>query len=125
MRIGSSSIMAPRARLLPSFVDPGSAPQRVGEAHVADQLAGFAWYFRSAAARTALPSPEQAKTSAMPADDRLRFDDHQGVGCDPIEARKNEAIEIAASALFFAAHGAGGEASGSPPRERLATGKTR
>jgi hypothetical protein len=31
----------------------------------------------------------------MLADDRLRFDDHQGVGCDPIEARKNEPIKIA------------------------------
>ena len=25
------------------------------------------------------PSPEQAKTRTMPADDRLRFDDHQGL----------------------------------------------
>jgi hypothetical protein len=34
----------------------------------------------------------------MPADDRLRFDDHQGVQNarrNPIEAGKNEAIEVA------------------------------
>jgi hypothetical protein len=44
----------------------------------------------------------------MPADDRLRFDDHQGiqnVRRHPIEAGKNEPIEFAvASGLFFAAH---------------------
>src|SRR5262249_36907516 len=52
---------------------------------------------RSAAARARPPSPEQAKPDPVPADNRLRFDDHQGaqnVGCDPIEARQNEAIKI-------------------------------
>jgi hypothetical protein len=79
-------------------VDPGSAPQRVGEAHVADQLADFEWHFRSADSRARLPSPEQAKPGPVPADNRLRFDDQQGVqnvGCDPIEARKNKSIKIA------------------------------
>jgi hypothetical protein len=79
-------------------MDPRSAPERVGEAHVADQLANFDRHSWSAAARTGLPSPEQAKPGPMPADDRLWFDDRQGVqniGCDPIEARKNEPIEIA------------------------------
>src|SRR5262249_24028951 len=79
-------------------MDPGSAPQRVGEAHVADQLADFDRYFWPANSRPRLPSPEQAETSAMPADDHLWSDDHEGVqnvGCDPIKARKNEAIKIA------------------------------
>ena len=58
---------------------PGSAPERVGEAHVADQLADFERHFRSAAARARLPSPEQPKPGPMRADDRLRLDDHQGV----------------------------------------------
>jgi hypothetical protein len=34
----------------------------------------------------------------MPADNRLRLDDHQGIQnarCNPVEGRKNEAIEIA------------------------------
>src|SRR5262245_55553824 len=78
-------------------VDPGSAPQRVGEAHVADQLVDFEWHFRSAYSRARLPSPEQAKPGPVPADNRLRLDDHQGVqnvGCNPIEARKNETIKI-------------------------------
>src|SRR5215467_11904205 len=40
----------------------------------------------------------QAKPGPMPADDRLRLDDHQGVqdaGCKPIKARKYESIGIA------------------------------
>ena len=40
-------------------MDPGSAPQRVGEAHSADQLPDFERHLRSAAASSRLPSPEQ------------------------------------------------------------------
>ena len=79
-------------------MDPGSAPQRVGEAHVTDQPTNFERHHWPAAASSRLPSPEQAKTRTMPADDRLRFDDHQGVQNarrNPIEAGKNEAIEVA------------------------------
>ena len=78
-------------------VDPGSAPKRVGEAHVADQLADFERDLRSAAARARLPSPEQAKPGPVPADHRLWFDDHhvQNAGCKPIKARENEPVEIA------------------------------
>ena len=85
-------------------MDPGRVPQRVGEAHVADQLTDFERDLRSAAARARLPSPEQAKPGPMPTDDRLRLDDYQGVqnvGCDPIKARKNEAIEIAENKLLW------------------------
>src|SRR5205823_9519952 len=39
-------------------VDPRSAPERVGEAHGADQLADFERHFWPAAARPRLPSPE-------------------------------------------------------------------
>ena len=60
-------------------MDPGSAPQRVGQAHVADQLANFERHLWPAAARSRLPSPEQAKTGTMPTDNRLRLDDHQGI----------------------------------------------
>jgi hypothetical protein len=44
-----------------------------------EDLADFKRDLRSAAARARLPSPEQAKPGPMPADDRLRLDDHQGV----------------------------------------------
>src|ERR1700758_4946178 len=53
---------------------------------------------RSAAARARLPPSEQAKTGPMPADDRLRLDDQQGVqnaGCKPIKSRENEPVELA------------------------------
>jgi hypothetical protein len=62
------------------------------------QPTNFERHHWPAAASSRLPSPEQAKTRTMPADDRLRFDDHQGVQNarrNPIEAGKNEAIEVA------------------------------
>ncbi len=79
-------------------MDPGSAPQRIGKAHVADQLANFERHLWPAAARSRLPSPEQAKTCTMPADNSLRLQDHQGIRNarrNPIEAGKNQTIEIA------------------------------
>ena len=81
-------------------MNPGSAPQRVGEAHGADQLPDFERHLRSAAARSRLPSPEQAKPGTMPTDNRLRLNDHQGIHNarrNPIEAGKNQTIEIAES----------------------------
>ncbi len=79
-------------------MDPGSAPQRVGEAHGADQLADFERHLRSAAATSRLPSPEQAKPGAMPTDHSLRLNDYQGIHHawrNPIEAGKNQTVEIA------------------------------
>jgi hypothetical protein len=81
-------------------MDPGSAPQRVGEAHGADQLPDFEGHLRSAAARSRLPSPEQTKPSAMPTDHGLRLNDDQGIHNarrNPIEAGKNQTVEIAES----------------------------
>src|SRR5262245_34598337 len=60
-------------------MDPGRAPERIGEAYIPDQLADFEGHFWPAYSRARLPSPEQAKPGPMPADDRLRLDDHQGV----------------------------------------------
>ncbi|MGP0007216.1 MAG: hypothetical protein ACLPIG_00665, partial [Methylocella sp.] len=57
-------------------VDPGSAPEGIGKAHVMDQLAYIERHLRSAAASSRFPSPEQAKTRAMPADNSLRLYDH-------------------------------------------------
>src|SRR5262245_35924593 len=55
-------------------MDPRSAPERVGEAHVADQLTDFERHFWSPTARARLPSPEQPKSGPMPSDDGLRLD---------------------------------------------------
>ncbi len=57
-------------------VDPGRAPEGIGKAHVTDQLADFERHLWPAAARSRLPSPEQAKTRAMPADNTLRLYNH-------------------------------------------------
>jgi hypothetical protein len=79
-------------------MDPRRTPKWVGEAHIPDQLTDFEQDLRSAYPRARLPSPEQAKPGPVPADNRLRLDDQQGVqnvGRDPIEARKNEPVEIA------------------------------
>ena len=81
---GNRGLIPIDAELEEFAVDPGSAPKRVGEAHLQDQLANVARDLRSAAARARLPAPEQAEPRAMPADNRLRFDDHQAVqnaGC--------------------------------------------
>ena len=81
-------------------MDPGSAPQWVRQAHGANQLANFERHLWSAAATSRLPSPEQAKTGTMPTDNRLRLNDHQGLHNarrKPIEAGKNQTIEIAES----------------------------
>src|ERR1700740_2813776 len=77
-----------------------SGARPTAEAPVAgkDQLTDFEWDLRSAYPRARLPSPEQAKPGPVPADNRLRFDDHQGVrnaGCDPIEAPQKQTDEIA------------------------------
>jgi hypothetical protein len=79
-------------------MDPGRTPRRVGQAHVTDQPTNFERHLWSAAAKSRIPSPEQTKTSTMPADDRGRLDNHQSIQsprCNPVEGRKNEVIEIA------------------------------
>src|SRR5665213_2298730 len=81
-------------------MDPGSAPEWIGQAHFSDQLANLEGNFWPAAATSRLPSPEQLETSAMPADYGVWLDDCQGVhnpGRDPVEGGKDQAIEIAES----------------------------
>src|SRR5215470_8939231 len=73
--VGNRSLTHIDAELEEFAMDPGSAPKRVGETHLQDQLANVARDLRSAAARARVPAPEQAKPGPMPADDRLRLDD--------------------------------------------------
>jgi hypothetical protein len=51
-----------------------SSPARVGEAHVPDEIPNFRRYCRATFATPTLPSPIEAKSVAMPGDNRLRFD---------------------------------------------------
>src|ERR1035441_5635185 len=75
------------AKLEEFAMNPGSAPERIGPAHVSNQLANFERDLWPAAATSRLPSPEQTKTGAMPTDDGLWLHNRQGVqnaGRDPI-----------------------------------------
>src|SRR5262245_25353707 len=61
---GNRSLSDPNAALDQLSMDPGRGPERVGEAHVADQLADFDRHFWSAAARARLPSPSETQRDA-------------------------------------------------------------
>src|SRR3954471_24779675 len=77
-------------------MNAGSAPERVSKAHLEDQLTNFEGHLRPAGSPSRFPAPEQAKTSAMPAQNRLRLDDREGIQNtrrDPIQADENQAIE--------------------------------
>jgi hypothetical protein len=93
------------AKLEEFAMDPGSASERVGEAHVADQLTDFERDLRSAYSRARFPSPEQAKPGPMPADDRLRLDDRQGVqntGCKPMaNTRRSKLLKTSRFGAFL------------------------
>src|SRR5215831_1550144 len=64
--LGNRGLIPIDAELEEFAMDPGSAPKRVGEAHLQDQLANRD--LRSATARARLPAPEQSEPRAMPAD---------------------------------------------------------
>src|SRR3954453_1165263 len=79
-------------------MDAGSAPERVGEAHLADQLPNFEKHLGPARSSSRLPLPEQPKASAMPANNGCRADDReriQNTRRDPIQADEDQAIEVA------------------------------
>src|SRR5271170_3104583 len=63
------------AKLEELAMNPGSAPEWVGIAHFSDQLANFERDLWSPPSTSRLPSPEQAKTSAMPTDNGLWLHD--------------------------------------------------
>ena len=58
-------------------VDPGSSPGRVFLSHRPDQIAKLSSDLGSAGVATRKQAPVAAETGAMPADDGLRFHDHQ------------------------------------------------
>jgi hypothetical protein len=60
-------------------VNLGRAPQRVLKTHSSDQVAHLSGDPQSAPRRAGFPSPVAGKTLAMPAHDRLRPDDAQGI----------------------------------------------
>ena len=95
--LGDRSLADIDAELEQFAMDPGSAPERICQAHFSDQLANLEGNFWPAAATSRLPSPEQLETSTMPTDYGAWHYDCQGVhnpGRDPVEGGKDQAVEI-------------------------------
>src|SRR4030095_1281749 len=59
-------------------MNPRGTPQRIRRGQLPDQRAHVRRYAWAPGAVSAFPGPEQAKTAAMPRDDRLRLDDMNG-----------------------------------------------
>ena len=55
------------------------SPQRIGKAHLADQLADLKRHRRSSPVRPRLPTPIGSEPNTVPANDRLRPDHSQGM----------------------------------------------
>src|SRR5215470_1537155 len=58
-------------------MDPRRAPERVGKAHVADQLTYLKRHGRPSAARPRLPAPVRSESDTVPTDHGVRFDNRQ------------------------------------------------
>ena len=72
------------------------APQRGFARLISRILPNFERHLGPAGSSSRFPAPEQAKTSAMPAQNRLRLDDREGIQNtrrDPIQADENQPIE--------------------------------
>src|SRR3954452_12807488 len=65
-----------------------SAPERISEAHLANQPPDFARHLRPTTSPSEPPSPEGPKTGAVPAEDSFGLNDRECIEnawCDPIE----------------------------------------
>jgi hypothetical protein len=60
-------------------MDAWRTPERILAAHLSDQRANAGRCGRSAGPPPGLPAPEQAEAAAVPAHQRLRFEDHRGL----------------------------------------------
>ena len=68
-------------------MDAGSAPERIGQAHLPDQSPNFWRDAGPAGTPTGFPAPEGAKSCTMPPDNRLRPHDCHRIKnsrCKPI-----------------------------------------
>jgi hypothetical protein len=76
-------------------MDSRRSPQRVGDAHLADQSANFQRYSWSAAAVPGFPAPIRSETGTMPTDDSVGPHDRQrldGVRRQTIQSNKDQPI---------------------------------
>src|SRR6476660_229998 len=60
-------------------MNAGSAPERIGEAHLPDQPPDFRRHARPTGTPTRFPAPEGAKACPMPPDNGFRLYDREGV----------------------------------------------
>ena len=94
--LGHRSLADLDAELEQLTVDPGRAPERVGAAHLPDQIPNLAIHCWPSGSRT--PSQKQAEALAVPLDDGGRLDQHhhlqtawpQSVEQDPEQAVDRE-----------------------------------
>lgn len=78
--LGDGRLADLNAELEELAVNPWCTPQGIGRRHLADQLADLRRHSRSTwISPPALPPPVVAKSTAMPADDRLGLYDVEGV----------------------------------------------
>jgi hypothetical protein len=76
-------------------MDTGRAPQRVGDAHIADQPTNFQGYGRSTAAVPRFQAPIQSETGTVSADHGVGLDNAQrldGIWNQTIQHNKDQAI---------------------------------
>jgi hypothetical protein len=75
-------------------MDSGRTPQRVGLAHLTNQLTQLTIHRRPTRPRT--PTPEEPEPLAVPLDDGCRFDQHDGVQAarpQPVQPDPQQAVE--------------------------------
>ena len=75
--LGHTGLADLDAKLEQLAMDPRRSPQRIGDAHLADQPANFQRHSRSAAAASRFPAPIRSETGTMPTDHGVRSDDRQ------------------------------------------------
>src|SRR6478736_4464246 len=96
--LGNRSLADIDAELEELSMDARSAPERICQAHLADQLPNFEGHLGPAGSSLRLPAPEGAESSTMPADNGLRLDDRDRIQdgwCDPVQADEDQTIKIA------------------------------
>src|SRR4030088_2193543 len=79
-------------------MNPWSPPERIGDAHLADQLAFFERHRGTATAASRLPAPIKPKTRAMPTNNGVRLHDRQRIANlwkQPIETNEYQVVEDA------------------------------
>ena len=93
--LGDAGLADHDAELEKLSMDSRRSPQRVGDAHLADQPANFQRCNWSAAAVPRFPAPIRSETGTVPTDDGIRLHNRQrldGIWHQPIQPNKDQAI---------------------------------